>query len=341
MHMYHSGKSFYYYMISLLIITLGFAVFSSLKALQYDFGATRKTDFQKPKIHLLLISQKLDSPYWRQIEQGARKVAEEHGIALEYNGPVQPDIKEHIKIIEMAIASGVDGILTQGLNDREFIPVINQAMEMNIPVISVDTDALNSNRLVYVGTDNYFAGYRVGKTLIKNSGGHANVGIITGSFAADNQASRVEGFRDALEEEPGICILDVQESNLSRAQAAEKAYQIMERYPEVDTFYGTSSLDGLGISQALGYTVGRRDEDRTDNKHIKIYAFDDLPETLDLIEHGIIDATVVQQPFMMGEESVKLMLDHLSGKKIVTTYNTDATVVGKSNLQFYRRGGND
>lgn len=336
-----SGKSFYYCMISLLVITLGLAVYLFMKAFQYDFSAIRKTDFDKPDIHLLLISQKLDSPYWRLIEQGARKAAEERGVALEYSGPVQPDIKEHIKIIEMAIASGVDGILTQGLNDREFTPVINYAMEMNIPVISVDTDAPNSNRLVYVGTDNYFAGYRVGKALIKESGGHANVGIITGSFAADNQASRVEGFQDAVKDEPGIRILDVEESNLSRSQAAEKAYQIMEKYPVVDTFYGTSSLDGLGISQALDYIDKKPDEGKSGNKRIKIYAFDDLPETLDLIEQGIIDATVVQKPFMMGEESVKLMLDHLNGKKIVTTYNTDATVVGKADLPLYRNGGQE
>ncbi|MFK4997425.1 substrate-binding domain-containing protein [Bacillus sp. N9] len=97
-------------------------------------------------------------------------------------------------MIEMAVAAKVDGILTQGLTNREFKPAIDRAVNQGIPVITFDTDLEDSKRLSYIGTDNYEAGYKVGEALIQDTKGQANVGIITGLLYSNNLVLRVQGF---------------------------------------------------------------------------------------------------------------------------------------------------
>jgi len=309
-------------MLLLLSISLCFTGVFTGKVLYYDYLLAERKPAQKPLLHLVLISEELDNPYWREIEKGAQRAAAEEGIALEYLGPVQADKREQIRIIDKAIASKVDGILTQGLNDKEFNPIIAEAVKQGIPVITIDSDAPSSGRIAYVGTDNYAAGYLAGTTLVQQSKGVGQVGIVTGSFTSTNQQQRVKGFMDAIDGESGIHVVQIEESNINRIQSEVIAFKIMNQHPEIDTFLGTSSLDGLGIAQML----------KGKNQQARIIAFDDLPETLEFIEEGIIDASIVQQPYMMGRKSIELMVDYLAGKKIVTIFNTDANVVRKEEI---------
>jgi len=326
-------RPFYLIMLPLLITASIISIFYTLRAFQFDSDITNRVSINKPKVHLVLISQELDNPYWRQIEHGAKIAAEKNNVILEYVGPVQANMAEQIKLIEMAMASKIDGILTQGLNDQGFTPIINKAMDMGIPVITIDSDVPESKRISYVGTDNYAAGFMAGRALIKDSQGIANVGIITGSFDAVNQRERVRGFQDAVKKEKGIQVVDMKESNIDRIQSAAAAYSLINEHPELDTFFGTSALDGLGIVQMLNDAKNSFDSAVERDQKIRIIGFDDLPETVELIDKGIIDATIIQQPYQMGMESVELMLDYISGQKIVTVYNTDVHVMRKSNLQ--------
>jgi ribose transport system substrate-binding protein len=278
----------------------------------------------KEKYHFVLVPEELDNDYWRLVEKGAKAAAKETDIILEYVGPKQANIEEHINIIEKAAASKVDGIMTQGLNEEQFTPIINEIVENNIPVITVDTDAPNSKRTAYIGTDNYYAGFIAGRALAEDTGGKANVAIITGSFAASHQQLRVQGFKDAVKKEKGIRVIAIEESNITRVQAAEKADKILKEHPEVNAFYGTSALDAIGIAKVIEQF---HLEDET-----YIIGFDTLPETIDYMKKGTIEATVVQEPYEMGYRAVKMMVDLLEGKQVSSLNNTATKVIHKNDL---------
>jgi len=249
---------------------------------------------------------------------------------LEYAGPKQANIEDHLKTIEMSAASKVDGILTQGLSDEQFTPLINRVVAGGIPVITVDTDAANSKRMAYIGTDNYYSGFLAGKALIADTKGNANVAIITGSFYANHMQQRVKGFQDAVKAEERIHIIAVEESEISRVKAAEKANQILQDHPEVNAFFGTSALDGIEIAQVI--------EKYQKQDQIYIIGFDTLPETLRLIRKGTIKATVVQEPFQMGYGAVKMMIDLIEGKKVSPIVHTDTRVLRVNDLSVNQQG---
>lgn len=333
-----NGRPFYLIMLPLLLVAASASVFYAFKAFHFEVNESNQVSMNKSGIHLVLISQELDNPYWHQIEHGARIAAEKHDVTIEYIGPIQASVEEQLKLIEMAVASRIDGILTQGLIGGEFEVIVKKAKEMNVPVITIDSDAPHSDRIAYVGTDNYAAGYLAGKALIKDTGGHANVGVITGSFTASNQKERVLGFMDAVKKEDGIRILDIKESNIDRIQSAAAAYSILAEHGELDTFLGTSALDGLGIAQMLKEARSSMDPVLGVEQNIQIIGFDDLPETMELIEKGNISATIIQKPYQIGMVGVELMLEHINNHQIVTVYNTDAQVVRVPDLQHYRGG---
>ncbi len=224
----------------------------------------------------------------------------------------------------MAIAGLVDGIITQGLGEEEFERLITKAKEKLIPVVTIDTDAPNSDRAVYVGTDNYYAGFLAGKAMMNDTAGPQQVGIITGRHDAPHQKLRVQGFKDAVATEKRIKIIAIEESTITEIGAVEAAHKIVKEHPQVTAFYGTSALDGIGIAQVV------KDLKAEDNLYI--IAFDILPETLAYMEEGTIEATVVQFPYQMGYEAVERIIQLKKGDKLNPLQHTDTKVIYKEDL---------
>ncbi|WP_338788114.1 sugar-binding protein [Metabacillus sp. FJAT-53654] len=275
--------------------------------------------------HFVLIPEELDNDYWRLVEAGARDAAEYHNVYLEYLGPKQANNDEHLKTIDMAIAGLVDGVITQGLGgEAEFEKLVTKAKEKLIPVVTIDTDAPNSDRAVYVGTDNYYSGFLAGKAIINDTTGPQQVAIITGRLDASHQKLRVQGFKDAVATEKRIKVITVEESNITEIGAVEAAHKILKAHPAITAFYGTSALDGIGIAQVVKSVKAEND--------LYIIGFDILPETLEYIEEGTIEATVVQFPYQMGYEAVEKMIELNKGEDLEPLQHTDTKVIHKEDL---------
>jgi ribose transport system substrate-binding protein len=318
----------YMFGVLFFLVSLVFSVFYGYKVFSHELPDEGRM-VEDYDYHFVLVPEELDNDYWRLVEKGAQEAAKEYGVLLEYAGPKQANIDEHLKTIEMSMASKVDGIITQGLSDEQFTPLINRAVD-RIPVITIDTDAANSKRMAYIGTDNYYSGFLAGKALIEDTSGEANVAIITGSFYANHQQQRVQGFQDAVKSEKGINIITIEESEISRVRASEKAYQILKDYPEVNAFYGTSALDGIAIAQVV---------DKLMKPHqVYIIGFDTLPETLEYIRNGTIKATVAQEPFEMGYRAVIMMIDLIEGKKVPPVIHTNTRIMREEDLPKKHQG---
>jgi ribose transport system substrate-binding protein len=277
----------------------------------------------KNKSHFIFISQEYDNPYWRKVEQGADDAADRLGVSLEYVGPFRTSAEEQIKLLEKAIASQVDGIIVQSLDEKTFTPVINKAISQHIPVITIDTDAPKSNRIAYVGTDNYAAGEQLGKTVAKFTKGSGKIGVIIGSDSSESQQMRLNGFLTIIKKYPKLHVVDILPSNISKIQATLQSESMLRNYKDISIMVGTSALDAVGILNAT--------KNLHENK-IKIFGFDDLEETLQAVSNQSIQATIIQKPNEMGFQSVRLLVDSLQGRGINKENFTPTEVVTKKNV---------
>jgi ribose transport system substrate-binding protein len=208
------------------------------------------------------------------------------------------DNSEQLKYMDQSIAGNVDGLIAQGITSKRFDQLVNKAFEKGIPFVTVDTDAPESDRAFYVGSDNYRAGVLAGEALIKGTQGEQNVGIVTGRLDSSSQQQRIKGFKDAIQQQKRMKVVAIKESNITKSGAVQATYDLLREHPGVTAFYGTSALDGTGIS----LVVNQLQLDTT------IISFDILPQTIKLLEKGSIDATVAQYPYEMGYQAIELLL---------------------------------
>ncbi|MGG6310892.1 sugar-binding protein [Paenibacillus macerans] len=276
------------------------------------------------RYHIVLIEQERYHPYWEMVEKGAAQAAEKYGIDIEFTGAVRNNMEEQLNLLEKAIAARVDAIIVQGLNEEKFTPTIDKAVKRGIPVVTIDTDAPDSKRLAYVGTDNLAAGERLGRLIVQTTGGTGKIGVIIGSDQAASQLQRLDGLKKVVAEHEGLEIVDVRSSNISHMEAIQQAANMLRTHPEINIMVGTSATDALGVLQAA---KSRKRDD------LVIIGFDNQKETLAAIRKGEIEATVAQQPFLMGDTAVRLLYEHFQGLPLQPEYFTEVKVLDEGNVE--------
>src|SRR5699024_7332772 len=281
--------------------------------------------------HFALIAEEADNDYWRLLEKGAKKAAEENNIFLEYLAPQKADYDHALTLLDRLIAAQVDGIITQGSEGERFVDLVHKGVERGIPMVTVDADVKSSERKASVGRDIYYAGPWLGETVVQNTAGEQYVGVITGRFDAINQQERLAGFKEAIASYPRIKIVATEESNITEIGAARAVYTLLKEHPEITALVGTSALDGVGMVEGL--------EDIAPNKNIFLAVFDRLPETCELIREGKIDATIAQYPERMGYEAIRVMIDLQKRDLLENVFHTETTIIHEGQLQQCQENG--
>lgn len=314
-----------YTLIILLFVMFNFILLTSLR--------NPKTVYEKTLPKIILISHVYANPYWQYVKQGAVKAAKERDAIIDFEGPDSASIEEGIKLINMAYAAKVSGIIAYVQDENSYIPIINRVIKGGIPIVTVDSDAENSKRLAYVGTDNVAAGLIGAKEVIKQVGTTGNIGIIMGGSTVKNQVERVAGFKNYIKSNSKLIVSDVQSSDSYLLEAQLAAKKILTKDKNIKAIFCTSALDGQGAAKALiSMKVAGK---------VKIICFDDLPETIDLIKKGIVTSTIVQKPYIMGYKAVNIIMDNVEGKNTKGLFLTDVNVVNNANLTEYIKGQGD
>ncbi len=281
--------------------------------------------------------------YWREVELGM-KAAEKKlkGCQVRWFVPSKEDVRAQISTFESFIAQGVDGIVIGPSNPAAIKGAVKKALSAGIPVITFDTDAPDSGRLLYVGTDNYKAGYEAGKMMVKVLNGKGKVAICTGSLTALNSVQRMEGFKEALKGTK-VEIVETYNDGEDKAKALANAQAALQKYPDLSGFYGVYAINGPACAQAVKM-AGKVGE-------VKIVCFDTTAEHMQLIKQGLINATVGQRPFMMGYKSTEILyrmvtegvdkvLSNLKMNKLPPQkrhLDTGIDFVTKGNMEAYRK----
>ena len=280
------------------------------------------------KNKIVLISHVYSNPYWQDIKKGAENAAKDKNIIVEFQGPDYASVEEGIRLINMAYASNVSGISTYVQDGSKYNSIINKVIEDGIPVVTIDSDAEESKRLSYVGTDNVKAGRVGAKEILRLLGDKGDIGIILGGIEVKNQVERVEGFTSYIEENSNAKITNIESSDSYLLQAELATKKILTDNSSIEALFCTSAQDGIGAAKAVKSMnlVGK----------VKIVCFDALPETLDLIEEGVINATVAQNPYIMGEEAVNTVVDIIDGNEVKELQLIDVLVINDTNIDQYK-----
>ena len=209
------------------------------------------------------------------------------------------------RILDDLLAKGVDGIAISPVDPANQTAMLNDAAKQAL-VFTHDSDAPDSQRECYVGTDNVAAGRQAG-TLIKEAlpqGGR--IAIFVGKLDARNAQERLQGIKESLAGST-IAIIDVRTDDTDQVRAKANVSEMLVSHPDVAALVGLWSYNGPAILNAV------RDAGRIGQ--VKIIAFDEDDETLSGVKSGAIVGTVVQQPYEFGFQSVTLLEKALKGDR--------------------------
>lgn len=247
------------------------------------------------------------SAYWDIAKAGVDTAAKElgPGYSVDFIVPADGTAATQKQEVNDALAKGVKAIAISPVDPKNQTPWLNDVAS-KAALITQDSDAADSKRLCYLGTDNHAAGLLAGKLIKEALPQGGKIMLFVGTRDAQNAHDREQGIRDAIKG-GNIQIIDVRTDNADHALAKTNAADAIVANPDLAMEVGLWSYNGPAILSAVqgAHKVGK----------VKIVCFDQEKDTLSGVTSGAIYATVVQNPYQFGYQGTKLLAALSKGDK--------------------------
>ena len=307
---------------SIVAATAAALAMAAVPAAAFDQGSLIKP-IEKP-LSIVFIP-KVVHPWYEVVAAGATKAAEElkvQGIEVEvvWDSPPQAEVTDHNRRIETNIGRRPDGLAVSCLDPATNVQLLGEAVGAGVNVITFDTFC--SEDFDFVGPKgDYQDGADLARVLAEGIGGEGKVGILAGSLTAANHAARVLGFKETIAADyPGIEIVFEQPDDDSLEKAVSLTENALQANPDLKGIFGSNASNPIGAARAI-QNAGKAGD-------IVIVGMDDLPETLQFIQDGVIAGVKAQRQWEIGYWAVKYLVaknqnhtiphEHATGSQILT-----------------------
>ena len=291
-----------------------------------------------------LVSTNIKVPYWQQAAAGLNHAAAQMQVKAEFVGPDTHDPKAEHEQFQEVLKQKPAGILVSASDPGILTSDIDAAIAQGVPVIAIDSDAPESKRLLFIGTDNYKAGVMGARMLAKGLGGKGDVVVFTMPDQA-NLKDRLRGYTDVFAEYPQLKITQTIDMRGDPRIVFDRTTEMLDKGAKVNAFACLTSIAGPEVAEVLGR---KKVADKL------VVAMDTDPRTLEGIQKGLITATIGQKPFTMAYLGIKLLDDmhhhplaslttnwaQDSFSPIPTFVDTGATLIDKSNVESFLKARN-
>ena len=277
--------------------------------------------FAEAKLQFAFITNGVND-FWILSQRGVEQAEKDFNVVCDFRTPPNGTAAEQQSIVEDLIAKGVNGIAITVIDPPGMTPFLNDVADKTI-LITHDSDAPESKRICYIGTNNYSAGRTMGKLVKEVIPNGGELMLQVGKLDVLNAIERRQGIIDELKDLPvpekytvsppgrvecgKWTILDTRTDNVDYGKAKQNAEDAIIKYPDIDLFVGLWAYEAPMILSAL--------KDAGLQGKIPVLGFDELPDTLQGIVDGYIRATVVQDPYNFGYRSVEMLNDLVKGDR--------------------------
>jgi len=282
---------------------------------------------------VIAVIPKVAVPFFDDCNKGAKTAADADGVQYQWVVPQNTQGSTQVKILEDLMSKKVDGIAISVNEPKSVEAVIKKAVASGIKVLTFDSDSAKSGRSMYIGTNNGSAGETMGESMAKALDGKGEVAIVTGQLGAANLNERIAGIKKSLAKYPDIKLVATEgtEDDLAKAVSVDEA--LLRGHPNLKGIFGVSQVGGPSVAKVMATK-----EFGSKKGVVKVFAFDDLPDTVKGVKEGFIQGIMVQRPVTMGKLSVDHLLAQINGTETAPAdLDTGVTVVDASNLDGYTK----
>lgn len=268
------------------------------------FAATAVPAHSADKKSLALVTNAA-ADFWTIARRGVEKAQKEHP---EYSMDVivtgQATAAEQRRELDNLLTRGIAGVSISAIDPKNSTEEFNKVASKAV-LFTTDSDAPQSSRVAYIGTDNVAAGRQAGDEIKKALPNGGKVVMFVGTMDADNARERVQGIKETLAGTK-IEVTDIRTDGVDFAKAKANVQDALAK-GGVDCLVGLYSYNTPQIYTAVK-EAGKAGK-------VKIVGFDEDPQTLRGVGDGTIQSTIVQQPFEFGYQSMIDMVKYIAGDK--------------------------
>jgi len=321
----------------------------------------------EPGSYISIIGRYSDDSYWKEVEEGAQRAVDDINSMMGYKGndkvkltfsapDIRDDVDEQINILDEELARYPIAISIAAIDTTACQVQFELAADNNIPIVTFDSGSDYQDIAAHVSTDNISASATAADKLAELIGGSGEVAVFVQDSLSMTAKEREKGFVDEINKKyPDISIVNIyhfdQLGNVADMIVAEKNEGLseddvlmtpdtitqedvikyfLEKSPNLKAIYTTN----LDTTQMVANIVSSMEKD-----DLIMVGFDGGEEQIELLNNGVVDGLIFQNPYAMGYATVVAAARHVlelgneafvdSGYTWVTKENMSTPVIEK------------
>lgn len=273
---------------------------------------------ERPRIVMIAHGAAASSPFWAEVETGAKRAAEANGVDLDFRAPATFDVTAMAALVEAAVAEKPDGLALSIPDADALAAPMQAAVKAGIPLVTFNSGfdiARSLGAALHVGQGEYEAGYSAGEEMMALGAKNALcLNHEQGNVALD---LRCKGFIDGF----GGTVEVVQVSG-DAAAITEALTKRLTDDTAIDAILALNASTAGAPAIAAAATLP---EGRT----MHVATFDVTEPVLKAVADGSAAFAVDQQPFLQGYLPVLfLALRARDGVMPVSNVSTGPRLIG-------------
>ncbi len=264
--------------------------------------------------------------FFVSVHAGVTAAAHDLHVDVLWNGPQQEtDYARQIEIVDSMITQQVSAIAISATDQEALVAPVERAIRAGIPVTVFDSAVNVSDYVSFIATDNYAAGCTGARTLAGFIGGRGKVAMVMQKPGGTSTVLREQGFDATITKEfPQIQVAARQYGMADPARSRAAAEDILTAHPDLAGIFASSEAASLGSIQAI--------KNRSLAGKVKLVTFDFSKAHVDALRDGTINAMLVQNPYQLGYQSVKSLVDKLNGQTPPKKMELPVRIIQKADL---------
>lgn len=294
------------------------------------FGAYQ-ADLIKPidKELTFIFVPKVVHPWYDVVQAGGKFAVEElakDGIKVNmiWDQPPKADVADQNARIEADIGRQPDGLAVACLDKATNVELLKESVKAGIPTVTFNSFC--DDAFPFIGPKSSEQdGADLAEFLAKRLNGKGNIAILSGSLTAPDHVQRITGFKKVLEKYPDIKVVFEQPDNDVLETAVTLTEQALAANPDLAGIFGADASNPIGAARAVS-NAGLSGK-------VAIVGMDDLPEAVDFVCKGTIDALKAQRQWDMGYWAVKYLVAQNQNHTIPMFHNTGSRFLTKDDCK--------
>jgi len=292
----------------LFLSLLVFAAGCSLEPPQWAQGGGSSGDDGDVVIGLSVST--LNNPFFVTLKDGLEAAAEEKGYEVKVVD-AQDDSAKQVNDIADLMQKGIDYLVVNPTDSAAISSSVESANASDIPVITLDRSVESGEVATFIASDNVAGGEMGAQFIVDELGEGAKVAELEGVPGASATRERGEGFINVAEE--SLDVVTSQTANFNRSEGLNVTQNILQANPDIEAIFAHND------EMALGALESAPDD-------VLVVGFDGSEDAINSVENGGLDATVAQQPDLMGETAVDTVEQLQNGESVEEEIKVELTL---------------